>query len=415
MSVPSNDLRSSISELAVSLPNDGDLQSDDLSSELCSQFEDAELIGLGEASHGTQEFFDLRFRFIRFLVEDFGVRAVGFEAPFDALCRVDELVVAGEGDIRSLVEEMDIYRPFKTETMVDLFEWLQSYNASHPPEDHIHVYGFDRTLIENAASEIGPYLDRVGADIDASLREDIDAMMGGYDSEDERQALLERTRRVHSTLESMFADNESAWVEATSRQAYEHARHRLSHIETQLEGHERDREGRMALRDEAMAENIEWIHDRAGGPIVIWGANGHLNRDRYILDEWDIDVKSMGAWLADSYGEQYCPIAFELGGGEVAAKDFETEEIVEYPIPDPPSESIPDVFQQVDESPFHVSVEDLREDSATGEWLQTQPPRHNIWGGKPDGSNPVEYSRSDPDEFEWVVFVAETTPVVHLD
>lgn len=409
-----DDLLPTLSQLAVPFPNAGDLTATDLSEELRSQLGNAAVIGLGEASHGTQEFFDLRFRLIRLLVEEFGVRAVGFEAPFDPLHRVDELVVAGEGDIRSLVEEIEIYRPFRTETMVDLFEWLQSYNASRPPEERVHIYGFDGTTIEDAANEIEPYLDRVGADIDASLREDLDTMRAGYDSEEERQTLLESARRVHSTVAPLIDASESAWVEATSRQAYEHVRHRLHLIETQLEAHERDREGRMALRDEAMAENVEWIHDRSTGPLVIWGANGHFNRSRHVLDEWDVDVPSMGNWLADSYGERYCPIALELGGGVVAAKDFAAAEIVEYPIPDPPAESIPGVFQQVDEPLFYVSVEDLRDDPSTREWLRTQPRRHNIWGGKPDGGNPVEYSRSDPDEFDWIFFVCETSPLVHL-
>jgi erythromycin esterase len=414
MSELADTLQASVLELAVPLP-EGKLTGTDLSEELRAQFEDATVIGLGEASHGTQEFFDLRFRLIRLLVEEFGVRALGFEAPFDPLHRVDELVAAGEGDIRSLIAEIDIYRPFKTETMVDIFEWLQSFNSSRPSEDRAHVYGFDTTIIEAAANEIGPYLDRVGADIDASLHEDLDTMTTGYGSEDERQALLDSAQRVHSTVAPMVDANESAWVDATSRQAYEYIRHRLNLIETQLEGHQRDREGGMALRDEIMAQNVEWIHDRSTGPIVIWGANGHLNRDRHVLDQWDVDVRSMGNWLADAYGEQYCPVAFELGSGEVAALDGETGNTVEYPIPDPPSESIPAVFQQVDESPFYLSVDDLYDDPSIREWLQTQPRRHNIWGGKPDGENPVEYQCSDLNEFDWIFFVRQTSPLVHLD
>lgn len=415
MTGPKDDLVSSLSELAVPFPNAGDLTATDLSDRLRSQLDDAAVIGLGEASHGTQEFFDLRFRLTRLLVEEFGVRAVGIEAGFDPLCRVNELVVAGEGDIRSLLAEIDVYRPLKTETMVDFFEWLQSVNASRSPEDRVHVYGFDMTTIAHAANEIGPYLERVGADNDASLREALDTMMTGYGSDDERRALLERARWVHSTLRPMLDANESAWVEAESRQAYEHIRHRLHLIERQLEAHERDHEGRMALRDETMAENVEWIHDRSTGPIVLWGANGHLNYGRHVLDEWDVDVQSMGEWLAHSYGETYCSVGFGLGSGEVAALDGETGEIVEYPIPDPPSESIPDVFRQVDGPLFYLSADDLHDAASIQEWLRREPLRHEIWGGHPDGDNPVKYLSSDLSEFDWFFFVRETSPLVHLD
>ena len=422
MSEPKADLLSSLSELAVPFPDAGNLTGADLADELCSRLDGATVIGLGESSHGTQEFFELRFELTRLLVEEFGVRAVGLEAGFDPLCRVNELVAAGAGDIRPLLAEIDVYRPVKTETMVDLFEWLQSFNTSRPPEDRVHVYGFDMTVIEHAAMGIEPYLERVGADIDASLREDLDTMTTGYGSDDERRALLESAQRVYSTLRSMLDTHESAWVETDSpgvetdsRRAYEHVRHRLHLIGRQLEAHERDLEGRMALRDETMAENVEWIHDCSTGPVVLWGHNGHLNRGRHVLDEWDVDVQSMGGWLADAYGERYCPIGFELGSGEVAALDGETGAIVEYPIPDPPSGSIPDVFRQVDEPLFYVSVADLYDTPSIREWLRTQPRLHDIWGGHPDGDNPVDYFRPTLDEFDWVFFVRETSPLVHLN
>lgn len=415
MSDATGDVRSSLADLAEPFPPAGELTAGDLPEELCSRFEAATVVGLGEASHGTQEFFDLRFRLVRLLVEEFGVRAIGFEATFDPMVRVDDLVAAGEGEIRSLVAGLDVYRPFKTETMVALFEWLQSYNASRPPGDRVHVYGFDTTVIEAAATEIEPYLDRVGADVDESLREDLDTMRRGYDGEDERQALLEGARRAHARIDSMLAANESAWVEATSRRAYEGVRHRLDLVETQIEAHGKDHEERMALRDEAMAANAEWIQRRAAGPVVLWGANGHLNRHRHVLDEWDVDVPSMGSWLADAYKEAYCPVAFELGGGEVAALDAAAGEVVDYPIPAPPSGSIPDLLRQVDEPVFCLSVDDLRDDPSVREWLSTQPPRHNIWGGHPDGEQPVRYQPFHLEEFDWVVFVRDTSPLVHLD
>lgn len=111
-----------------------------------------------------------------------------------------------------------------------------------------------------------------------------------------------------------------------------------------MEAHERDQEARHALRDETMATNIESIRDRSTGPVVIWGANTHLARGSHILGEWDVDIPAMGKWLADAYGDRYCPVAFETGAGRVAAKDFAAGTVEEYPIPDPLSLSIPAVF-----------------------------------------------------------------------
>jgi erythromycin esterase len=415
MSTIDDTLISSLSETVTPLPEAGDLTPADLPDDLRSRLHDAAVIGLGEASHGTREFFEQRFRLIRLLVEEFGVRAVSIEVRFDPFCQVDDLVTDGEGDIRTLLSEIDVFRPLKTETRVALFEWLQSYNADRPPEDRVHVYGFDMTYIRRVAAEIESHLDRVGTDVDSSLREDFGVMRAGWESEEERQAMLERTRQALSTLQPMVDANEAAWVEATSRRAYDDVQHRLHLMEAQIEAHQRDHEGQMALRDETMARNVEWIHDRSTGPVVLLGANGHLNRGRHVLKEWDVDVPSMGNWLAEAYGDAYCSIGLGLGSGAVAALDGTIDERVEYPIPEPPSGSIPDAFRQVDTSLFYVSVEGLHDDPMIREWLQTQPKRHQIWGGHPDGDDPVRYLASDLTEFDGFLFVRETSRTVPLN
>ncbi|WP_049979560.1 erythromycin esterase family protein [Halolamina rubra] len=413
MSNPNDDLVSAVSAQAHAFP-ESELRPEDLPPGLATRLDEASVIGLGEASHGTQEFFDLRFRLVRLLVQSFGVRAIGFEAGFDPMCRVGELVAAGEGEIRPAVEELG-YRPFRTEPMLAILEWLQSYNASRPPEDRVRIYGFDTTVVEYASNGLRSFLERVDADVDESLFADLDTMTAGYDGEDERQAMLESARRAHSRLAPLFRDHEAAWVDATSRRAYEAASHRLHLVDVQLDAHERDREGRMALRDEAMAENAEWIQARTDGPIIVWGANGHLGRGRHVLEEWDVDVPSMGEWLAESYGDGYCSIGLETATGAVAAKDFSAGEVVDYPIPDPPAGSIPAVLGQVDDPVFWLRVDAGQDDPAIREWLRSEPRRHNIWGGHPEGDNPVRYSDCSRGEFDWLLFVRETTPLVHLD
>jgi erythromycin esterase len=415
MSEPSDDLVSRVSEAATPIPETGDLTPADLPEGLRERFDDAAVVALGEASHGTREFYEHRFRLTRLLVEQFGVRAVGFEAGFDPLCRIAERVAAGEGEIRSLLAEVDVYDPMQVETVADLFEGLQSFNAGRPPEDRVRVYGFDMTIVEHAAVGIGAYLDWVGADVDASLREDLDTLTAGYDDDAERQTMLESAERVLSTLRPLLNENESAWVEADSRRGYETVRHRLHLIERQIEAHDREHEGRMALRDETMAGTVEWIDDRSTGSVVLWGHNGPFRRGSHVLEEWDVNVPSMGEWLDDAYGDDYCPVAFDLGSGTVAATDGEVGDLVDYAIPEPPSGSIPDVLRAVDEPLCCLSIEALHDDPAISEWLRGEPERHNIWGGHPDGDHPVNYRSSDLTEFDWLLFVRDTEPMVPLD
>jgi erythromycin esterase len=271
------------------------------------------------------------------------------------------------------------------------------------------------TYIQRAVIGIEPYLERVGADIDSSLREKFNTLRAGWEAEKDLQPMLDTTRKALSTLQPMVDAHESAWVEASSRGAYDEVKHRLHLMEAQLDAHERDFEGQMALRDRTMAKNVEWIHERSKGPVVLLGHNGHLNRGRHTLEEWDVDVPSMGEWLTETYGDAYCPVGLGLGGGAVAAMDGTIEERVEYPVPDPPSGSIPDALRQVNEPLLYLSVEDLHDNPVVREWLQTQPLRHTIWGGHPDGDAPVRYRASDLSEFDGFLFVSETSRTIPLN
>lgn len=414
MAPPDADLVSAVSERATPLPEPADLTPSDLPDALRSQLEEAAVVGLGESSHGTSEFHEVRFALIRLLVAEYGVRAVAFEAGFDPMCRVDDPVVAGEGDVRRLAAEELAYRPFRTTEMVEVFEWLQSFNAARPPEDRVHVYGFDTTGIECAANEIEAYLDRVDADIDDPIREDLAVMTDGHDDPTEPGPVLEAARRVRSTLVALLEANESTWVAATSRRAYEHVRHRLHLVDVQLDAHDRDLAGRLALRDEMMATHAEWVHELSTGPVVVWGHNGHLSRGANVLEEWDVEHRAMGDYLASWYGEDYCPIGLETATGTVAALDGSTDEPETYDIPDPPAESVPAVFAAVDAPRFCVRVDDLHESPTVQRWLRTEPEVHNIWGGRPEGDNPVHYWDSDLTEHDFVIFIEETSALSHL-
>ena len=75
-------------------------------------------------------------------------------------------------------------------------------------------------------------------------------------------------------------------------------------------------------RDSAMAENIEWLAERAGtGNIVVWGHNEHFGRLPYTLNNPN-GTKSSGSMLAERYGAAYVPIATIALKGMFNAMEF---------------------------------------------------------------------------------------------
>jgi erythromycin esterase-like protein len=59
---------------------------------------DARVVSLGEATHGTREFFQMKHRVLRFLVERMGFTAFAIEATWPEANRLDRYVRTGEGD-----------------------------------------------------------------------------------------------------------------------------------------------------------------------------------------------------------------------------------------------------------------------------------------------------------------------------
>jgi erythromycin esterase len=64
---------------------------------------DAHVVALGEATHGTREFFRMKSRIVRFLVERMGFDAFAIEATWPEANRLDHYVRTGVGDPAALL------------------------------------------------------------------------------------------------------------------------------------------------------------------------------------------------------------------------------------------------------------------------------------------------------------------------
>src|SRR5215211_3715606 len=93
---------------------------------------DRRFVLLGEASHGTHEFYRARAEITRRLIEARGFTAVAVEADWPDAYRVN-CYVRGRGDDRSAAEALGGFRRFPTwmwrnADVRDFVEWLRAYN-----------------------------------------------------------------------------------------------------------------------------------------------------------------------------------------------------------------------------------------------------------------------------------------------
>jgi erythromycin esterase len=102
------------------------------------------VLGLGEATHGSREFGDLRLSFTRYLIERHGFRVVALEGSANTLALLTPYV-NGESERAPVMTGLWIGRRTRSEVI----EWLHTWNKGHP-NDRVRLVGVDAQ--ENAGS-----------------------------------------------------------------------------------------------------------------------------------------------------------------------------------------------------------------------------------------------------------------------
>ncbi|MBG6235391.1 erythromycin esterase-like protein [Pedobacter sp. CAN_A7] len=99
------------------------------------------VIGLGEASHGTREFYLQKKRVIQFLVTRLQYKNLGFEMSNSLTDPINQYLANGEGNLKDLTNSMVLYG---TEEIYELFQWIADYNKTQQQENKVVLFGFDR-------------------------------------------------------------------------------------------------------------------------------------------------------------------------------------------------------------------------------------------------------------------------------
>ncbi|WP_264203326.1 erythromycin esterase family protein [Streptomyces bambusae] len=104
--------------------------------------EKAEVVGLGEATHGSHGFFAMKERVFRHLVEERGFTTFALEMSWSAGLRIDEYLRGGAGDPRSIARDTLAGSPWEREEFVSLIGWMREHNRRHPGR-RVHFMGDD--------------------------------------------------------------------------------------------------------------------------------------------------------------------------------------------------------------------------------------------------------------------------------
>src|SRR5262245_22831300 len=100
----------------------------------------ARIVSLGEATHGTREFFQLKHRMLEFLATEMGFTIFSIEANMPEAYRLNDYVLNGTGDPAELLRGMYFWT-WNTEEVLEMIRWMRAFNASG--RGRVQFTGFD--------------------------------------------------------------------------------------------------------------------------------------------------------------------------------------------------------------------------------------------------------------------------------
>src|ERR1044072_5449816 len=83
----------------------------------------ARIVSLGEATHGTREFFQLKHRMLEFLATEMGFSIFSIEANMPEAYRLNDYVLDGTGDPAALIRGMYFWT-WNSEAGRDMTPWM---------------------------------------------------------------------------------------------------------------------------------------------------------------------------------------------------------------------------------------------------------------------------------------------------
>ncbi|MFI8518214.1 erythromycin esterase family protein [Streptomyces sp. NPDC085481] len=360
----------------------------------------AKVVGLGEATHSSADFFRAKHRIFEQLVERQGFTTFALEANWSTGLLVDDYVRFGNGDIRAIMRDelQNAYAFWNTQEYLDLFTWMRQHNLRHP--DHpVRFMGndlgysgpglFDRVTgyVARTRPALLPRFQelyraaRPTGEVDTWMKASLAKPLA------ERRAMAADLNRALALLERQKPagrDREAhAW-------AVQHAR-AIAQVGTEyaydLTGETGKDEVAQAMlyRDRIMAENTVWWQRHTGDRMVLSAHNGHIGYETTHPDQYP---RTQGAFVRDALGRDYVTIGASFGRGSFNAHDTAApgEPVRVFTVGPLGADSNAAVLDRVAKRPFLLDVRVAT--PAARQWLNVPRPSRSIgtaypWSGDP--------------------------------
>lgn len=304
---------------------------------LVERIGDARFVLLGEASHGTSEFYTWRARLSRRLIEEKGFRFVAVEGDWPDCYRVNRYVrgLPDSGDsARDVLHAFERWPTWMwaNEEMVEFTEWLRRHNEGLPEDRRAGFYGLDVYSLWDSLYAVMGYLRRSAPEaLPVALRafrcfepygEDVQeyARATRYVPEACEQEVVDLLAELRARV-PVYANNGREAHFAAEQNALV-----LKNAEAYYRAMVRSGPESWNLRDRHMAETLNRLvrHHGPDAKAIVWEHNTHVGDARF-TDMADEGMVNVGQLVREARAGEGVVIAgfASYQGSVIAATEWE--------------------------------------------------------------------------------------------
>ena len=298
----------------------------DVADEILELVGEASFVLIGEASHGTHEFYKYRIEITKKLIEEKNFLAIAVEADFPDAYRVNRYV-RGAGKDQTANDALSDFTRFplwmwRNNDVLDFVGWLKSHNDKLKANERMGFYGIDLYSLHSSMAAVLDYLEKVDPEAAKRARYRYscfdhygeDAQHYGYaasynvsdscrDEVIKQLVDLQRRAADYMNRDGFVARDEFFYAEQNARL--------VKNAEEYYREMFRGRVSSWNLRDRHMTETLIALQEHLktqnkAAKIVVWAHNSHLG------DARATDMGARGEWNV----------------GQLARKKFGSENVV---------------------------------------------------------------------------------------
>ncbi|GKT97902.1 erythromycin esterase [Fusarium langsethiae] len=319
-------------------------QDSDTITKYFDSFGDCKILLIGDASHGTSEFYSVRAEITKYMIENHGFNIVAVEADWPDAEHVDRYVRNRPGPGQGAVEPIQMAEKEKREPpflrfptwlwrnveVHDFVEWMRSHNSGRKVTEAAGFYGLDLYSMGTSMKAVIDYLDTVDKDMAKVARgryvnlmdwlkdpheyglESLGTSFKGY--EDDVVAMLEDLLKKRIEYSAALDGG------AEFHNGEQNARV-VKDAEQYYKAMYRGQDKSWNLRDTHMFETLKRVleHRGVGSKAIVWAHNSHIGDARATSMSWASHELNIGELCKRAFGDDALSIGTGTNTGTVAA------------------------------------------------------------------------------------------------